>query len=194
MKHLSLYHWCFALICLVIFKLIRVLANRRQFQKFKSSSNCKEPIDISGNFPYGLDRINRIRKSRKSGEDIMDDILGGEVKNASTFQKTMVEGNCVLTTTEPANLQAMLATQFDNFDTGKQHLSDAWKIDILELRSFLGAFASHTQTAVCSGEYQRPRRDEQSIRYVYEDYQRGRHRWMECGRRFTACSVQLYSW
>ncbi|CAI4215786.1 unnamed protein product [Parascedosporium putredinis] len=82
-----------------------------QFNKFKSANNCQAPIDITGKFPYGLDRINRIRNSRKSGEDILDDILGGEFKNASTFQMTMVEGSCVLTTTEPANLQAMLATQ-----------------------------------------------------------------------------------
>jgi hypothetical protein len=145
MERLSIYHLFFALACLGTFKLVRFLSNRRQFDKFKNSNNCQAPIDISGDFPYGLDRINRIRNSRKSGEDILDDILGGEFKNASTFQMTMVEGSCVLTTTEPANLQAMLATQFNNFDTGKMRHNQFWPVLGKSIFSSDGAFWEHSR-------------------------------------------------
>ncbi|KAK0107616.1 hypothetical protein ONS96_003422 [Cadophora gregata f. sp. sojae] len=145
MEHLSIYHAFFALACLGLFKLARRISNRRVFEKFKSLNECQGAIDISGSFPYGLDRINRIRNSRKSGEDFLDDILGGEFKNASTFQMTMVEGSCVLTTTEPANLQAMLATQFNNFDTGKMRHNQFWPVLGKSIFSSDGAFWEHSR-------------------------------------------------
>lgn len=75
----------------------------------------------------------------------MDDILGGEFRSASTFQMTMVEGSCVLTTTEPANLQAMLATQFDNFDTGRQRHNQFWPVLGKSIFSSDGAFWEHSR-------------------------------------------------
>lgn len=145
MESLSIYHLLFVLACLGIFKLLQLLENRRQFARFKESNDCKPAIDITSAFPYGLDRISRIRNSRVSGEDILDDILGGEFKNASTFQITMVEGSCVLTTTEPANLQAMLATQFNNFELGKMRHNQFWPVLGKSIFSSDGAFWKHSR-------------------------------------------------
>jgi cytochrome P450 len=56
---------------------------------------------------------------RKTGEDLLDDIVAEDVKHASTVQFTAFDQNSILLTIEPANLQAMLAVQFSDFELGK---------------------------------------------------------------------------
>ena len=56
---------------------------------------------------------------RESGEDLLDDIIREDFEDASTNQRRMFEGSRIIATIEPANVQAMLATQFHDFDTGE---------------------------------------------------------------------------
>ena len=43
-----------------------------------------------------------------------------DFQNASTVKLTAFDGNTLLSTVEPANLQAMLATQFKDFAVGSR--------------------------------------------------------------------------
>ena len=56
---------------------------------------------------------------------------------------TMVEGSCMITTTEPANVQAMLATQFSDFDTGRMRHNQFWPVLGRSIFSSDGAFWEH---------------------------------------------------
>lgn len=139
------YRLAICVLLLLFLQIIRSLYHRRQFQRFCKSRNCQRPIDLSGAFPYGLERIRRLFGSRRSGEDIMDDILGSEIKQADTFQMTMLDGSCVLTTTEPGNIQAMLATKFDDFDTGRMRHNMFWPVLGRSIFSSDGLFWEHSR-------------------------------------------------
>lgn len=50
---------------------------------------------------------------KETGEDILDHIIGADfANNICTSQRTQLDGASTLSTIEPANIQAMLATQF----------------------------------------------------------------------------------
>ncbi|KAK1064571.1 hypothetical protein LTR74_008573 [Friedmanniomyces endolithicus] len=94
------------------------LANRR-FNAFAKQHGCEEPLDLSGTWFDSIGRLRRVFNLKKSGEDILDDIFAEDFQQASTIQRKRFEGSSFLFTVEPANLQAFLATQFDDFETGR---------------------------------------------------------------------------
>ena len=59
-------------------------------------------------------------KLKESGEDVLDDIIGHDFQDASTVKIRVFDGNTLLSTIEPANIQALLATQFKDFSVGKR--------------------------------------------------------------------------
>ncbi|KAK1085543.1 hypothetical protein LTR48_004441 [Friedmanniomyces endolithicus] len=94
------------------------LANQR-FKAFAKQHGCEEPLDLSGTWFDSIGRLRRVFNLKKSGEDILDDIFAEDFQQASTIQRKRFEGSSFLFTVEPANLQAFLATQFDDFETGR---------------------------------------------------------------------------
>lgn len=59
-------------------------------------------------------------KIKETGEDILDDFLMTDFKDSSTVKLRVFDGNTLLSTVEPANIQALLATQFKDFATGSR--------------------------------------------------------------------------
>lgn len=102
----------------ILYRLITHLIRARRFRTFAQSRNCAEPKDASGPWPYGLSFILRARRLKQSGEDFLDDILAEDFREANTIQKTAFDYTHMINTREPANLQAMLATQFNDFEIG----------------------------------------------------------------------------
>ncbi|KAK0897243.1 hypothetical protein LTR91_004305 [Friedmanniomyces endolithicus] len=94
------------------------LATRR-FKAFAKQHGCQEPVDLTGTWFDSIGRLRRVFNLKKSGEDILDDIISEDFRNASTIQRKGFEGSTITFTVEPANLQAFLATQFDDFETGR---------------------------------------------------------------------------
>ena len=94
------------------------LRPRRQFDRHVRENGCQPAHDTSGTFPY-IDKAVRVLRMGRTGEDLIDDILGGDFKHANTVKFTTIEGSEIIQTLEPANLQAMLATQFKDFETGR---------------------------------------------------------------------------
>jgi hypothetical protein len=129
----------------LVYKIVVSTYRNKKFRLFKKKKGCQDAIDLSGSFPYGFERINRIRNLRKSGEDVLDDILGAEFKTANTFEMTMMEGSRLLTTIEPANVQAMLATQFSDYETGKMRHNQFWPVLGRSIFSSDGAFWEHSR-------------------------------------------------
>ncbi|KAK3675515.1 hypothetical protein LTR78_004598 [Recurvomyces mirabilis] len=103
----------------LLYRLTTAYINERSFQIFAKQNGCQPPLDLSGPWYRRFDRLRRVLNLRKSGEDILDDIIAADFANSvGTVQRTMHEGSQVITTIEPANLQSMLATQFEDFGTG----------------------------------------------------------------------------
>ena len=56
----------------------------------------------------------------KNGEDFLDEIIMDDFREAWTCKFHAFDGTLLYHTVEPANLQAMMATQFKDFATGQR--------------------------------------------------------------------------
>ncbi|KAI6895574.1 cytochrome P450 [Hortaea werneckii] len=93
---------------------------KRRLQDLMDRKHCQEPLTVGGkNYWQRFQRLRRIINIKKTGEDIIDDILAEDLRDASTVKSTTLDGSRLILTTEPSNLQAMLATQFKEFETGR---------------------------------------------------------------------------
>jgi cytochrome P450 len=81
----------------------------------------------------------------KTGEDIFDDILMSDFKHAWTVQVRAFDGSAMLHTNEPANLQAMLATQFHDFITSERRYHVLKPVTGRSIFSSDGAFWEHSR-------------------------------------------------
>lgn len=121
-----------ALICYVLWRLVRYSWRAHEFDRFKRVHNTAEPRNLSGTWPFSLldgwTRLRRVMSMRKAGEDLLDDIFGDDVKLSWTTQRTQFEGTTSLLTVEPANVQAMLATQFKDFKLGTMRINQFYPL------------------------------------------------------------------
>ncbi|CZT17218.1 related to cytochrome P450 family protein [Ramularia collo-cygni] len=82
---------------------------------------------------------------RKAREDLLDDIFGDDVRIASTTQRTQFEGTTSLLTVEPANVQAMLATQFKDFELGAMRINQFYPLLGSSIFTSDGRFWEHSR-------------------------------------------------
>ena len=54
----------------------------------------------------------------RSGEDLLDDLVAADLKDSATVEFTAFDGSLGFQTADPVNIQAILATQFDDFSAG----------------------------------------------------------------------------
>lgn len=105
-----------ALLGAVFVKIVYDIWRSYQFANFAKSNGCEEPLNISGAWPFSiLDGWRRLRllvETVKSGGDFIDDAFANQFDDANTVKVTMFDGTVGVFTIEPANLQALLATQF----------------------------------------------------------------------------------
>nr|POF26049.1 cytochrome p450 52a2 [Quercus suber] len=102
--------------------LVASLIRQRRFQAFAKANGCLEPTDFTGSWPYGVRDMIRTLKSLASGgdrEDILDDIIGQGFRASPTFKCRIVDQSMLYMTVDPANVQAMVATQFHDYETGE---------------------------------------------------------------------------
>ncbi|KAI7211284.1 cytochrome P450 [Hortaea werneckii] len=93
---------------------------KNRLQALTDRKNCQEPLNVGGkNFWQRFQRLRRIINIKKTGEDIIDDILAEDLRDASTVKSATLDGSRLILTAEPSNIQAMPATQFKDFETGR---------------------------------------------------------------------------
>lgn len=110
-----------AFIFFFVYKIVLRIIAARKFKIFAEQYGCKEPLDITlPSWPPGWERLRRVLNLKTSGEDILDDILVPDFRDSSTVQVTAFDGSHMINTVEPANLQAILATQFKDFEVGSR--------------------------------------------------------------------------
>ncbi|KAK4635923.1 Cytochrome P450 monooxygenase alt2 [Fulvia fulva] len=115
------------LLSLVAYAIANKVIRWHRCRVFAEKNDCKEPHGISGHGPLafldGWWRIGRVQKMLETGEDLLDDIFADQFKDANTIEQTQFEGSKLLATIEPANIQAMLATQFNDFGIGSRRIN-----------------------------------------------------------------------
>ena len=138
MATISLFHVLLVTFCYALYKIISSLVATRRFQAFACKHGCEEPLIVRGSYVQALGRIrqvmcviqatvvwiqnanSRCRRAKKTGEDFFDDNIAPDFNDAATIQTRLFDGETPLSTVEPANLQAMLATQFKDFEVGER--------------------------------------------------------------------------
>ncbi|KAK1073306.1 hypothetical protein LTR74_002015 [Friedmanniomyces endolithicus] len=120
------------------------LANRR-FKAFAEQHGCQEPLDLTGTWFDSIRRLRRVFNLKQSGEDILDDIISEDFRTASTVQRKGFEGSTITFTVEPASLQAFLATQFDDFETGRLRGLQLGPVLSKSIFTSDGAFWAHSR-------------------------------------------------
>lgn len=125
-------HVTLALLFYLVCRLIRFVWQKYRFDQFKKAHATAEPRNLSGVWPLSLldgwVRLRRILNMKKANEDLLDDIFGDDFKTTRTSQRTQFEGTNALLTVEPANIQAMLATQFKDFELGAMRINQFYPV------------------------------------------------------------------
>ena len=94
---------------------------RRRLQRFADANGAVVPRLYESKWPWGLDRLWRVGNSSKTGEDILDDIVAERFNLCGhTFASPGLMGRYGLNTIDPVNIQAVLATKFQDFELGEQ--------------------------------------------------------------------------
>jgi cytochrome P450 len=82
---------------------------------------------------------------KETGEDVLDDIVAEDLQHAATIRFTTFDGAKALLTVEPANLQAMLATQFEDFSVGHRRYNTFKPLIGHSIFSSDGVFWAHSR-------------------------------------------------
>ena len=111
----------FAVIALLVtFRITAHQLRERGFRQFAREHSCEDAPSLYTSYFTVLQRLWRLINYRRSGEDILDDILSPDFDRQPTFASIGFTGTSIVGTIDPANIQALLATQFNDFDTGER--------------------------------------------------------------------------
>ncbi|KAJ8605075.1 hypothetical protein MRB53_041548 [Persea americana] len=123
MHHLAVYSLV-ALAALVLFKVIQRLAIRRQHALIKKQLGCQDPpVDPHSGF-LGINAIRTLTKADREGR-LPDFVINRHRTLNQMFGRITstvshnILGQNILFTNDPKNIQAMLATQFSDYDLGE---------------------------------------------------------------------------
>ena len=81
----------------------------------------------------------------KNNEDLLDDIVEADLRDTATVQFTAFDGGTVYQTADPANIQAILATQFKDFEVGQWRYHTFKPLLGLSIFTSDGAFWEHSR-------------------------------------------------
>lgn len=92
----------------------------RAFNEYQTSQswNCLPPASWPTRLPLGLEFLHRLNEADKKGILPSEFVKVVEEAGSTTFH-TFVLGTRSVVTVEPKNVQAVLATQFDDFELGE---------------------------------------------------------------------------
>jgi hypothetical protein len=101
----------------VLYRTVATILTNRRLQAKAQELGCQPPPVFPNRLPFGFDHVQRALKAdkEKSYPDMMIERVS-EI-GANTFQTDQL-GSSILFTTEPKNIQALLATQFSDFCLG----------------------------------------------------------------------------
>ncbi|KAF2099785.1 cytochrome P450 [Rhizodiscina lignyota] len=103
-----------------IYSYINSAIAERKFQKFARDNGCSAPFISANKLPWGIDRLWIILRAQSTGLDVLDDLIyKGQAAVKWTNEGSGIFGRKGLSTSEPKNLQAVLATKFKDFEQGE---------------------------------------------------------------------------
>ncbi|KAF3801268.1 Cytochrome P450 52A5 [Colletotrichum gloeosporioides] len=108
---------------LIYYALSRYFAHRRLL-RFAKAHNATFPKHIPSRLPFGIQYVWRTITTARRGGDILDDIVEKSyAANGATFTQPGFFGPREVYTVDPLNIQALLATKFQDFDLGERRIA-----------------------------------------------------------------------
>ncbi|KAF2397411.1 cytochrome P450 [Trichodelitschia bisporula] len=131
-----------------LYTTLRAYLRERQFRAFARQHNCAKPYILVNKLPWGLDGLYRTMRAAQTGlEDIFDDVMLPRFRalGVRTFEATGPFGIRTITTMEPRIVQAALATQFKDFETGERRAAQFGAMLGRSIFTSDGAFWAHSR-------------------------------------------------
>lgn len=102
----------------VAFLLVRYFAQLHHHREKSKALHCKPPLSGSSTF-FGIPNFIRLSKAVREKRWV-DHFYNEYAVHGNTFKQTFLSRN-LITTREPENVKAILATQFNDFSLGTRH-------------------------------------------------------------------------
>ncbi|WYZ33976.1 hypothetical protein EsH8_I_000252 [Colletotrichum jinshuiense] len=113
----------YALPVLAVYYVASYFIARRRLQRFAKAHGATLPKHVTTKLPFGIDFVWRLIDTSRKGGDVLDDVIGANYEeNGTTFSMPGFFGPAELFTVDPANIQAILATKFNDFDLGERRI------------------------------------------------------------------------
>jgi cytochrome P450 len=105
----------------LLVKIVQTLYRNRQFRLFALSQGAEKPVREKFKLPWAIDGLFETLNAARTGEkDIFEDIYLARQRrlNRKSWYVVSTGNNEVISTCDPRNIQALLSTQFDDFEQG----------------------------------------------------------------------------
>ncbi|TVY59303.1 Cytochrome P450 52A5 [Lachnellula cervina] len=103
-----------------------ILSSRQNAAKARQLK-CQEPPELKSRYPFGIDLLLRLRDADRAKLFPVDLTQRFVDAGAITYQYT-TPGSHHISTMDPKNIQAILATQFKDFDLGSTRRGNFWPL------------------------------------------------------------------
>lgn len=111
----------YTFMALIIHHVVSSYLSRRRLQRFAKANDATFPKYIPTKLPFGLDFIWHTISTTRGGGDILDDVFAPlYAANGITFSMPGFSGTPEMYTIDPANIQTILATKFQDFVLGER--------------------------------------------------------------------------
>ncbi|KAK1579249.1 cytochrome P450 [Colletotrichum navitas] len=146
MALLSSTAFLYALSALVAYYIISSYLARRRLERFAKAHGATLPKYVSTKLPFGIDVVWRAISTARNGGDILDDCIGASyVANGTTFSRPGLFGPTEVYTIDPANIKAVLANNFKDFDLGPRRIKQFKPLLGHSIFTADGAFWEHSR-------------------------------------------------
>lgn len=120
MAFLSLKGVILAVLIYAAYTYLSSLFHKRRLRQLAVQHNAVLPTFAESKLPFNLDFLWRFLNASKNKEDIFTILADSYAKNGTTFESPGLFTDSRLNTIDPLNIQAILATQFQDFELGQQ--------------------------------------------------------------------------
>ncbi|TVY21947.1 Cytochrome P450 52A12 [Lachnellula arida] len=103
-----------------------ILSSRQNSAKARQLK-CQDPPELKSRYPFGIDLLLRLRDADKAKLFPVDLTQRFIDVGAITYKYTL-PGSHTISTMDPKNIQAILATQFKDFDLGSTRRGNFWPL------------------------------------------------------------------
>ncbi|KAK2012508.1 cytochrome P450 [Colletotrichum eremochloae] len=146
MALLSFTALLYALLALVVYCIASSYLDRRRLERFAKTHGATFPKYVPTKLPFGVDAVWRMLCAVRNGVDILDDVMGPSyVTNGATFSRPGFFGPTEIYTIDPANMKAVLANNFKDFDLGERRIKQFKPLLGNNIFTADGAFWEHSR-------------------------------------------------